>query len=318
MLVLGGEAAHGAEAGENQRMETGLAAAREDGVGVPPTDQLGRLADGGRPGRAGGDRRVVGPADAEVERDLPAGGVDEHARDEVRRHPVGAALAEDVVLLGDPDQAADRGSEQDPDPGRLVGAVEAGVCNRLPRRGDGQHDVAVEPARLLRPDDLPCVEAFHLRGDTNREAGRVERADEVDPAAAGDGALPGRAPVVSERADRPQPGHDDALHAQKNGYAMYLGPSPRPVPRSSEVGSWLKPSKQFEKASGRSRGWSSSIRSSRESAGVSRGSSPRCSNAGRTTEPSSTTRSTPMSIPSSSSASTSTRFRRWSSSKAGR
>ena len=89
MLVLGGEPAHRAEAGQDQRVHAGLGAAGEDDVGVAPADDLGSLAHGVRPGRAGRDWRVVRAAHAERDRDLAARRVDEHARDEVRRDAVG-------------------------------------------------------------------------------------------------------------------------------------------------------------------------------------------------------------------------------------
>ena len=59
VLVLGDEAAHGAEAGEDQRVHARLGAAREHGVRVAALDDLGRLADGVRAGRARRDGRVV-------------------------------------------------------------------------------------------------------------------------------------------------------------------------------------------------------------------------------------------------------------------
>src|SRR5215211_3524019 len=43
VLLLGGEAAHGREAGQDQRVDAGLGAAREDRVGVAAADDLGAL-----------------------------------------------------------------------------------------------------------------------------------------------------------------------------------------------------------------------------------------------------------------------------------
>ena len=70
MLVLGSEAAHRREAGEDQRHDARLGAAREHGVGGAALDHLGGLADGVRAGRARGDDGVVRAGDAERDREL--------------------------------------------------------------------------------------------------------------------------------------------------------------------------------------------------------------------------------------------------------
>ena len=194
-------------------METRLAAAGEDRIGVPSPDQLRRLADCGRSGRARGDRGVVRPAHAELERNLAARGIDEHAGNEVGRDPIRAPLAEEVVLLGDPRHSADCRAEEHPHARRLVRGIECRVGDRLLRRRHSEHDVAIEPARFLRPDDGGWVEPLHLRRDPHRIGARVERLDEVDPAPAGDRGLPGRAPVVADRRHGSEPGHGHPPHA---------------------------------------------------------------------------------------------------------
>jgi hypothetical protein len=65
VLLLGGETAHGAEAGQDQRVHAGLGAAGEDDVGIAAADDLRALPDRVRSGRAGGDGRVVRAAHAE-------------------------------------------------------------------------------------------------------------------------------------------------------------------------------------------------------------------------------------------------------------
>ena len=131
MLLLGDEAAHRAEAGEDQRVDARLGAAREHRVGVAALDQLRRLADRVRAGGARGHGRVVRAAEAERDRELPARGVDEHARDERRRDAARPALAQHLGLLHDPEEAADRGAEEDADPAGLVHALERRVRDRL-------------------------------------------------------------------------------------------------------------------------------------------------------------------------------------------
>ena len=111
------------------------------------------------PGRARRHGRVVRAAQPEVDRDLPARRVDEDVREEPRRHAIVAALAEDVVLLEDADDAADRGPDEDPG-ARRIDALDAGVRPRLARGGDRENDVPLEPARVLRPDDASGSNPF--------------------------------------------------------------------------------------------------------------------------------------------------------------
>ena len=149
VLVLGDEAAHRAEAGEDQRVDARLRAAREHGVGVAAADQLGALADRVRAGRAGRDRRVVRAADAERDRDLAARRVDEHARDEERRDAVGAALAQHVVCSTIPGRPPI--AEPTTTPTRAGSTpLSPPSRQRLLRGAEREQDVAVDPPRLLR------------------------------------------------------------------------------------------------------------------------------------------------------------------------
>ena len=140
----------------------------------PRRIDLGALAHRVRAGRAGRDGRVVRPADAERDRELAARRVDEHVRDEVRRDAVGPAVAQRVGLLHDPDQPADRRAEDDPDAVR-VEAVQARVGERLLGGAEREHDVAVEPAQLLRVREPGRVEVLHLGGDAHRQPVRRRR-----------------------------------------------------------------------------------------------------------------------------------------------
>src|SRR6478752_8817679 len=192
MFVLGGKAAHRAEAGKDEWSEGGFGAPGEDGVGVAALDHLRRLPDGGRARRAGGNGRVVRAAEAEGDRELAAGRVYEHVRNEGRRNAIGPTLAQHVHLLDDPHDPADRGAEEDPDPARRVRAVEPRVGHGLPRGAEREQDVAVEPPSVLRPGDLARVEVLHLRGDPHREFARVEARDEVNAALTGQSRAPRR------------------------------------------------------------------------------------------------------------------------------
>ena len=125
--VLGDEPAHGAEAREDELDDRRLRAAREDDVGLAALDRRRALADRGRAGRAGRDRRVVRPRDPELDRDLAARRVDERRGDEERRDAVAAPLAARALLLDDRGDAADRRADEDPDPRRVE------VLDRPPR-----------------------------------------------------------------------------------------------------------------------------------------------------------------------------------------
>ena len=96
-------------------------------------------------------------------------------------------------------------------PGRLRRRLEV---RRVHVLGHDRHR-RVEPPRLLRRHDAAAVEVLDLGRDAHGKLARVERADPVDPAAPGDGRLPGGARVVPERRDRSQPRDDDSfLHVR--------------------------------------------------------------------------------------------------------
>jgi hypothetical protein len=58
-------------------------------------------------------------------------GVGENARDEVGGDAIATPVAQDVRLLHDPADTADRGAKQDADAHRVVNTVETGVRDRL-------------------------------------------------------------------------------------------------------------------------------------------------------------------------------------------
>ena len=192
-----------------------LGPAREHDVGLTAQDRRGPLADRRRAGGAGRDGRPVRAGDAELDRDLAARGVDERRRDEERRDAVRPTLEEDLLLLGDRRDAADRGADEDADP-RRVELLDARLVPCLLRGGDGEEDVAVHSAGLLGRDQRRGIEATHLAGDPDGELAGVEALDEPDPAAARDGRLPGREGIEADRGDRAEGGDDDATHGAKS------------------------------------------------------------------------------------------------------
>ena len=129
-------------------MDAALGPAGEDDVGVAVSDELGALADRVRAGGAGGDDGVVGPPHPQLDRDLPARGVDEDVGEERRRDPVRPSLAQDVVLAHQLVETADAVPHDHAD-ALGVEAVEVGVLGRLLRGREGEEDVAVELAQLL-------------------------------------------------------------------------------------------------------------------------------------------------------------------------
>ena len=184
MLVLGRESPHRDEPGEDDRLDRGLRPAGEHCIRIAALDQLRGLPHRVRPGRARRDRSIIRALDPERDRELPARRVDEDARDEARRDPLVPAFAEDLSLLHDPRDSPDRRAEGDPDP-MGIEPVQSRIPNSLPPRGEGEQDVAVELALLLRRGGGARVEVLDLSGDTHRVIAGVEGADPVDPALAG-------------------------------------------------------------------------------------------------------------------------------------
>ena len=183
VLLLGDEPAHRAEAGEDQRVHARLGAAGEHRVGVAAPDQLGALADRVRAGRARRDRRVVRARGSPSEiASCP------HAEStstfgmkfgETRSGPRSRSTSR---LLHDPDEAADRGAEDDPDAVGVVRPSSAGVGRPPPRRAEREQHVAVELAHLLRRGDPAGSKSLTSAAIAHRELARVERADPVDAA----------------------------------------------------------------------------------------------------------------------------------------
>ena len=175
-----------------------------------------RLADRVRAGRAGRDRRVVRPAQPEVDRDLPARRVDEHVREEERRDAVLPALAQQSLCSMMPGDAADRGADEDP--GALRG--DRGRRPRPPRPPSpprrARTHVALDPPRLLGrrrrpPGRSPSPRPRSARGTrSGRTRGSSRCRDRP-----GDGGVPGRRRVVPERRDRSEPGDGDAPHRRE-------------------------------------------------------------------------------------------------------
>ena len=91
-------------------------------------------------------------------------------------------------------------------------AFDSGVGPGFARGCDGEHDVPLEPARILRADDGLRRESLHFGRDANGKLARIECADPVDAATTCDGGVPGRLRVEPQRRDRSESGYHDAPH----------------------------------------------------------------------------------------------------------
>ena len=111
---------------------------------------------------------VVRASQPERDGELPARGVDEDARQEIGRHAIGLAFLHDLVLLHDPEEAADRRAEDDAGACR-VEPVQIRVRERF-ARGEREQDVAVEPPRLLRRRQPVRRELLLPRRQPSRES----------------------------------------------------------------------------------------------------------------------------------------------------
>ena len=196
-------------------MHAGLRAAGEHGVGVAALDQLGRLADRVRAGRAGRDDRVVRAADPERDRDLPARRVDEHAREEERRDAVGAAVAQDVGLLDDPDDAADRRAEDDPDAVRVEAVQPASASASCAAASANRTLRSIRRASFggASPVGSKSFTSAAMRTGNPLASNAWMKSIPLSP---GERRLPGRRRVVAERRDRAEPGDRDASHAARS------------------------------------------------------------------------------------------------------
>ena len=192
-------------------MDAGLGAAGEHRVGVAALDQLRGLADRVRAGRARRDDGVVRAADAERDRELAARRVDEDVREEVRRDPVGAALAQNLLCS------------------RIPMTPPIAVPKTMPTRGGSKpfspaSPIASRPApsasRTLRSSlrtsfgEATAVASKSLTSAAIRTGKSLasKEPDPVDAALARDRRPPRRRRVVSERRDRAEPCDRDPPH----------------------------------------------------------------------------------------------------------
>src|SRR5439155_12130964 len=125
--------------------------------------------------------------------------------------PLVAALAENLALLHDPRDPADRRPEGDSDTMRIE-TVQSRVLDSFLARCERHQDVAVELALLFRRSDAARVEVLDFGGHPHRIFACVERADPVDPTLTGERGTPGLGCRVPERGYRSEAGDNDSAH----------------------------------------------------------------------------------------------------------
>ena len=149
-------------AGDDQRRQRRVGAARHDHVGAALADHRQAGADGVGAGRAGGRRRARGPAQAERPRRRRAGVVGQRGGDGERPHAVGAALEQGAVGLQQGLRAAVDAADRDADAlGR--GVRVARVLERQGRRDGGQPSRAIHAPRVALAEALAGVLARDAR-----------------------------------------------------------------------------------------------------------------------------------------------------------
>ena len=220
------EPLHRGEARDDQRVDAGLAAAGEHDVGIAAADQLGGLHDGVRARRAGRDGRQVVAAQAELDRDRAARDVRQALRQEPRRDPVPAAIAQDLVLLHHRVEAADGRAEEHAGARRILDR-QRGVVGRLLRGGEREQDVAVHATRFLGAGHGDRIEALDLAGHPDRHVARVELRDLGDAGAAREQRLPGLVRRQADRRHAADARDRDPFHATGDGIRCRLRSRPR-------------------------------------------------------------------------------------------
>ncbi len=130
---------------------------------------------------------------------MPGSKVDQIGGDEEWRQPARAALVQRQRPLGDPRKTADAGADHHSGALAVLQLFRPppGILDRLSRSRERKDDEAVHLALILGRDPVVGVEetergfaARHLRRDSRRQIGNVERLDRADPGDAREQALP--------------------------------------------------------------------------------------------------------------------------------
>src|SRR5262245_10279800 len=203
VVVARRQGAHRGEAPDRHRRDRAFAAAADHGHGVAALNDLEAVSDGVRACAAGGRGGRVRSFSLAIDRNVSRREIDDRGRNEKGRYAAGAAFHHLRVLgLEDaepPDAAADEYAHVF---GQVVGALQAGVVERL--LGGGGREVAeiVHPPQIFLLDEFRRVEVFGFGGKLDCVLAGVEPGDVIDAAASGDQSRPGLLGRVTDRADQ--------------------------------------------------------------------------------------------------------------------
>ena len=191
LVVARREGAHRRKPAHAHRGDGRLRPARNHHVGIVTLDDLERVADGMRRGRARGAGRRVGPLGTVADGDLAGGEVDDGGGNEERRDPARAALDEGQVLALDGAEAADARGDEHADAGRdVLGHRHRRIVHGVLGRGDRELDEDVHLLDVFLVDELQRIEVLDLARDARGELRGVEVRDRTDAGTPGQQRVP--------------------------------------------------------------------------------------------------------------------------------
>src|SRR5437660_1785834 len=191
---------------------------------------------------------MVRSLEAELNRHITGGEIDDAARDEERRDAARALLLQGDRGIGNPLDAADAGSDHHAG-GDLVfiaRRLPAGMFDRLARRAHRVDDEVIDPALLLRLHPLigivGAVRAVAARNgacDFRREILDVECLDSARSALAREQTLPRVFDTAAERRHHAEPRDNHTPHAGSLPLNFRAGePSPTALSGLSKPDLW--------------------------------------------------------------------------------
>ncbi len=220
LVVAGGQGLHGGEAGQRQRMDGGLGAARSHDVRPAAADHVHGVGDGLGAAGAGADRGVDAGPGRQLQAHLRGGPVGHQHRDGHRQHPTGALLLERVVGREQRRDTADAGGDHDADPLRVdLGGARVGPGLAGSDQGELPGPVGAPDHRdrqhLGRVDRYP-------RSDVHGQRLDPVLGQDPHPGLAGQHGSPGRRHVATEWRRRTQAGHHHALGVGQFGVSHQI------------------------------------------------------------------------------------------------
>ncbi|MCY1172102.1 hypothetical protein D9M73_122310 [compost metagenome] len=208
------------EAGNAERADRALGAARQHHIGIVHRDHPRGVADRMRAGRASGDDGMVGAHQTVFDLHLAGDQVDQATMHEMRGDAARAAFVQHDRFAGDARQAANARSDRAARAELLfLGHVEqAGIFQRLSGGIDAIDDERIDLALHLMVDALAGVETvrmvgrLHLARDSAGIVGRVETRDRAGTRFRRQDIRPGGFDIGAQRRHQPQSGYDNTAH----------------------------------------------------------------------------------------------------------